>query len=259
MIDWFFATLRQYPEIAIFLALGLGYYFGGFTFKGIGLGSVTATLLAAVIIGQIGITISHAAQGDGLPDVPVRGRLRRRPAVRPRRRRGRLAAGDLLGGPVRVLPGRSRRDRQVGRLRPRLRRRGSSRDRRPSPPRWASPTDAINRLGLPAEQAKALPRLDADRLRGELHLRHRRLGDRDRAGRAGAPPDQSSSRRARSTRRSMAARKEIGRRGLGLAPLGGARVPRPAGREGRRPSSRRRPRRWSPTRASSCCECDATG
>jgi putative transport protein len=58
MIDWFLATLRQYPEIAIFLALGLGYYFGGFTFKGIGLGSVTATLLAAVIIGQIGITIS---------------------------------------------------------------------------------------------------------------------------------------------------------------------------------------------------------
>jgi putative transport protein len=58
MIEWFFATLRQYPEIAIFLALGLGYYFGGFTFKGIGLGSVTATLLAAVIIGQIGITIS---------------------------------------------------------------------------------------------------------------------------------------------------------------------------------------------------------
>jgi putative transport protein len=58
MIEWFFATLRQYPEISIFLALGLGYYFGGFTFKGIGLGSVTATLLAAVIIGQIGITIS---------------------------------------------------------------------------------------------------------------------------------------------------------------------------------------------------------
>src|SRR5499426_361712 len=58
MIEWFVATLKQYPEIAIFLALGLGYYFGGFTFKGIGLGSVTATLLAAVIIGQIGITIS---------------------------------------------------------------------------------------------------------------------------------------------------------------------------------------------------------
>src|SRR5512145_102197 len=59
MIEWFFGTLRQYPEIAIFLALGLGYYFGKFTFKGIGLGSVTATLLAGVIIGQIGITISQ--------------------------------------------------------------------------------------------------------------------------------------------------------------------------------------------------------
>src|SRR4051794_11952706 len=59
MLDWFAATLKQYPEIAIFLALGLGYYFGKFTFRGIGLGSVTATLLAGVIIGQIGITISQ--------------------------------------------------------------------------------------------------------------------------------------------------------------------------------------------------------
>src|SRR3979490_65084 len=59
MIDWFFATLKQYPEIAIFLALAIGYYFGKFTFKGIGLGSVTATLIAAVVIGQIGITVNQ--------------------------------------------------------------------------------------------------------------------------------------------------------------------------------------------------------
>ena len=59
MIDWFFAAMKQYPEIAIFLALGLGYYFGKFTFKGIGLGSVTATLIAGVVIGQIGITINQ--------------------------------------------------------------------------------------------------------------------------------------------------------------------------------------------------------
>ena len=58
MFDWFAATLRTYPEIAIFLTLGLGYYFGKFTFKGIGLGAVTATLLAGVLVGQIGITIS---------------------------------------------------------------------------------------------------------------------------------------------------------------------------------------------------------
>src|SRR5688572_10755537 len=59
MFDWFAATLKQYPEIAIFLTLALGYYFGKFTFKGIGLGSVTATLLAGVVIGQIGITIAQ--------------------------------------------------------------------------------------------------------------------------------------------------------------------------------------------------------
>jgi putative transport protein len=59
MIDWLFATLRQYPEIAIFLSLGIGYYIGKFTFKGLGLGSVTATLLAAVVIGQLGITINQ--------------------------------------------------------------------------------------------------------------------------------------------------------------------------------------------------------
>src|SRR5256886_16543188 len=59
MIDWFFAALKTYPEIAIFLALAIGYYFGKFTFKGIGLGSVTATLIAAVVIGQIGITINQ--------------------------------------------------------------------------------------------------------------------------------------------------------------------------------------------------------
>jgi len=59
IFTWLAATLRQYPEIAIFLTLALGYYFGKFTFKGIGLGSVTATLLAGVLIGQIGITISQ--------------------------------------------------------------------------------------------------------------------------------------------------------------------------------------------------------
>src|ERR1700747_2943037 len=56
---WFAATLRQYPEIAIFLTIAIGYFFGKFTFGGICLGSVTATLLAVVLIGQLGITISQ--------------------------------------------------------------------------------------------------------------------------------------------------------------------------------------------------------
>src|SRR4051794_32124205 len=56
-MTWFATPLKTYPEIAIFLTLALGYFFGKFTYKGIGLGSVTATLLAGVLIGQIGITI----------------------------------------------------------------------------------------------------------------------------------------------------------------------------------------------------------
>ncbi len=59
MFEWFATTLRTNPEIAIFLALALGYYFGKFTYKGIGLGSVTSTLIAGVVIGQIGITINQ--------------------------------------------------------------------------------------------------------------------------------------------------------------------------------------------------------
>jgi len=55
MTDWFVNTLRSYPEIAIFLSLAIGYYVGSFTYKGLGLGAVTATLLAAVVIGQLAI------------------------------------------------------------------------------------------------------------------------------------------------------------------------------------------------------------
>ena len=58
MFEWFAATLRQYPEISIFLSLAIGYYVGSFSYRGIGLGAVTSTLIAAVIIGQLGITIS---------------------------------------------------------------------------------------------------------------------------------------------------------------------------------------------------------
>jgi putative transport protein len=58
MIDWLVATLRSYPELAIFLALAIGFLIGPIKVAGFNLGNVTATLLAAVVIGQLGITIS---------------------------------------------------------------------------------------------------------------------------------------------------------------------------------------------------------
>ena len=93
MIDWFVHTLKTYPEIAIFLSLALGYYFGSFTYKGLGLGAVTATLVAAVIIGQIGITVTGPLKPTLLPDVPVRHRIRGRAAIRARHRARRRSAG----------------------------------------------------------------------------------------------------------------------------------------------------------------------
>jgi putative transport protein len=57
-MDWFVSTLRSHPEIAIFLSLGIGYWVGGKSFRGFSLGAVTATLLAAIAIGQLGIPIS---------------------------------------------------------------------------------------------------------------------------------------------------------------------------------------------------------
>ncbi|RJG07233.1 aspartate-alanine antiporter [Noviherbaspirillum cavernae] len=58
MADWFVNTLRSYPEIAIFLSLAIGYWVGGKSYKGLSLGAVTATLIAAVLIGQLNISIS---------------------------------------------------------------------------------------------------------------------------------------------------------------------------------------------------------
>ncbi|MBJ3814163.1 aspartate-alanine antiporter [Shimwellia pseudoproteus] len=57
-MEWFVHTLRTYPEIAIFLSIGIGYWVGGKSYHGLSLGAVTATLIAALIIGMVGIQIS---------------------------------------------------------------------------------------------------------------------------------------------------------------------------------------------------------
>ena len=51
-------TLRAYPEIAIFLALAIGFWFGNLKFGSFSLGVVTSVLLAGVLIGQANIQIS---------------------------------------------------------------------------------------------------------------------------------------------------------------------------------------------------------
>src|SRR6478736_893529 len=57
-MNWFVQTLREYPEIAIFLTLALGFFVGGLKFGKFSLGNVTGVLLAGVLIGQMNIVIS---------------------------------------------------------------------------------------------------------------------------------------------------------------------------------------------------------
>ncbi|TCT33024.1 aspartate-alanine antiporter [Martelella mediterranea] len=58
MLDWLLNTLKDNVEIPLFMSLLIGYSLGKVQIKGISLGDVTATLLAALVIGQIGITVS---------------------------------------------------------------------------------------------------------------------------------------------------------------------------------------------------------
>ena len=58
MLEWIVHTLQNYPQLAIFLVLGIGFMVGPIKLAGFNLGSVTATLLAGVLIGQLQIEIS---------------------------------------------------------------------------------------------------------------------------------------------------------------------------------------------------------
>jgi putative transport protein len=233
MIDWFFATLRQYPEIAIFLSLGIGYYVGKFTFKGIGLGSVTATLLAAVVIGQLGITVNQPLKAfaflmflfavgygvgpqfvrgvakDGLPQalyaVVVCLLCLASGVLIPK------LAGYDLGYAAGLYAGAQTISASMGLA-----------------------TDAINRLGLAADQTKAM--LDNMPVAYAVTYLFGTVGSAIVIGAAA----HRSGRRRQGLRGEAGWRRQGSRRGgLGLAPLGAARLPRATGREGRWPPGRR--------------------
>lgn len=57
-MDWFVNTLKEYPELAVFLTLSLGYFIGKFKLGSFSLGTVTSVLLVGVLVGQWDIVIS---------------------------------------------------------------------------------------------------------------------------------------------------------------------------------------------------------
>ena len=52
--------LRAHPEIALFGVLALGYAFGQIRFGPIQLGGVCGTLIVALLVGQLDVTLAEA-------------------------------------------------------------------------------------------------------------------------------------------------------------------------------------------------------
>ena len=61
-MDWLVETLRQFPELSIFLALALGYSLGSLRIGSFSVGSVTGTLFMGVLVGQLHVAISSNAK-----------------------------------------------------------------------------------------------------------------------------------------------------------------------------------------------------
>ena len=59
MIAWIANTLHGSPELAMFLAVAIGYWLGNIKFGKFSLGTVTAALFAGLVIGQVGVEMSH--------------------------------------------------------------------------------------------------------------------------------------------------------------------------------------------------------
>ncbi len=57
MAGWLNGILHSHAEVAFFLVLGLGYLLGMISFGSFKLGAVTGTLLAGVVVGQLGVTL----------------------------------------------------------------------------------------------------------------------------------------------------------------------------------------------------------
>ena len=56
-MNYFVTSLREHPELAIFLTLALGFVIGRFSIRSFKLGNVVGTLLAGLLIGQLGIEV----------------------------------------------------------------------------------------------------------------------------------------------------------------------------------------------------------
>ena len=59
MIAWIAKTLHASPELAMFLAIAIGYWLGNIKLWKFSLGTVTAALIAGLVIGQVGVEMNR--------------------------------------------------------------------------------------------------------------------------------------------------------------------------------------------------------
>lgn len=50
-MEWIGGTFTKYPELAVFLVIGIGYWIGAFKIRGFGLGPVTGSLIVGLVVG----------------------------------------------------------------------------------------------------------------------------------------------------------------------------------------------------------------
>ena len=58
-MNWLLESLRQHPELAIFLVLALGYALGRIRIGSFQLGTVVGVLVAGIVIGQLRIEVAN--------------------------------------------------------------------------------------------------------------------------------------------------------------------------------------------------------
>src|SRR6187455_672781 len=51
-MEWMQGLFTKYPELAVYLSLGIGYWVGARKIRGFGLGGATGALLAGIVIGM---------------------------------------------------------------------------------------------------------------------------------------------------------------------------------------------------------------
>lgn len=61
-MNWFVEILRRYPELAVFLVVGLGAVIGKLKLGSVSLGTVTGALFAGLLVGQLNIPVAGPAK-----------------------------------------------------------------------------------------------------------------------------------------------------------------------------------------------------